>query len=266
MCSTRNLLALAVTLSGAHLGASLPEVGARGGAKVRVANKNLADLRGHALAGAAVVALQSNEQALRRNGRELQSFAESCSQLESAFEQTGFTCDCGSDALTCQIQSVCENNVCATVDMKLTYGNDKTSVQVCITYTSDPTGKYKDACVSMSFSSDMVTVESCSVQLEDASGALATCTTCEPCDGTGAVVSVDCSNIIPGAGTNGCFGANLSGGGSQELLGKLGESASASGATNGDTTAGGSGNTSSAAFRGSNGLLALGGFALALIM
>jgi hypothetical protein len=272
MISTLSLSAFVLVLASADASAT-------------ITNKDLADLQGHALAAwnkvSAVAAISSNQPALRR-GRDLQTFADSCAYLESNFEQGGFACECGTSTLTCQLPSTCESvSACATVDMTMTFSDELAmeAVSICIEYTSDPTGDYQNACVSMTYGSDMTTVESCSVQLEDESGALATCTTCEPCDGMGATVNVDCSNIVPGATTGGCSATGLSGGGSQELFGDLNGSGDVgSGSDNGSGTGsntgsgsdnGGTGSptsTSSGVVYSSNGLLAFGGLAMVLIM
>jgi hypothetical protein len=276
MVSTRSLSVFVLALASAEGAAA-------------IANNNLAGLQGRALSAwevaSAVAAIKNNKPTLRR-GRDLQTFADSCAYLENSFEQGGFTCECGTSTLTCQLPSTCESNgACANVDMTMTFSDELAveTVDICIKYTSDPTGDYQDACVSMTYGSDMSSVESCSVQIEDASGALATCNTCEPCDGMGAAVNVDCSNIIPGATTGGCSATGMSGGGSQELFGDLNGNGSDGGVTSGGGDSGsdsgsGSGNgnanggagspvsTSSGVFQGSNILLALGGFAMALII
>jgi hypothetical protein len=179
--------------------------------------------------------------------------------------------------MTCQLPSTCDTvGTCATVDLTLAFTDQLTmeSVNVCIKYTSDPTGTLRDLCVSYSYGSDASTIESCSVQLEDGSGALTACSRCEPCDSFGASISVDCSNIIPDAVAD-CAAMNPTDGKVEPLFGGLGGNSTAGGgATPGNSGGGGNGNggtndrpsASSAVLHGSRGLVTLAGLALALMM
>jgi hypothetical protein len=268
-----------------------------------IPNQSLFGLQSQAVTAgeqAFAVASSRNKLSLRR-GRDLQTFADSCGYLEATFEQSGYSCVCGSNTLTCDLPSTCDDSPCANVEMTMTYSDQLAleAVNICIKYTSDPTGEFRDACVGMTYGSDLTTVESCVVQIEDSSGALATCTTCDPCDGMGATVNVDCSNIVPGAISGGCAATGLTGAGTEDLFGNLngiGSGGEATGDDGADDVSGhddgkhdgsgngGSGNgggsdngngnggvgipgsTSSGVFHGSSGLMAFGCLALALIV
>jgi hypothetical protein len=125
------------------------------------------------------------------------------------------SCDSVSNTLSCLTPApICEDtftNICASLALNITFldnfGADK--MGVCVNYTgvSDPSGPFRDGCVSADFADDGTTVDSCVAQFDDANGVRTNCTTCTGCGNvtTGAGFSLDCSNLYPGATTSGCY-------------------------------------------------------------
>jgi hypothetical protein len=209
MITTRRLSVLCLALKTA-LGTA-PSAGG----PTEIAKRHLTNVQGEALvawekARSTAVAVDGNSNR-RTLHRELQMFADMCPDLDNALEQSGFVCECMTSSLTCQLPFTCWGDVCFTHDMRMTFSTSALdSINVCIRFTSDPTGEYHDICFQMSFGPDMQTIESCSIQVEDSkAGTLASCTTCDPCDGSGRMLNVDCSNIIPGTTTDGCVSTDV---------------------------------------------------------
>lgn len=221
----------------------------------------LADVQDKVHAAWGVAKTKQNRHHLR--SLQSSSFAETCDYMKDIFQQSGFTCTCGTDTLTCELPSSCTDGTCADFEMTLTYNEalGVESVGVCVKYTSDPTGQARDVCVSMGYASDFSTIESCEVQIENDSGVLTACNKCEPC-ADGASLDIDCTNFAPDATTNGCSAFDLSGGGSASTLQNLGGSAGAAssgnstvggGSTTGNSTTGGGSTGGSSSGESSNG-------------
>lgn len=205
----------------------------------------LADVQDKAHAAWGVLNANMKEQSRQyrhHHLRSLQSFAETCALTQDALQGSGFTCSCGTDTLTCKMESDCSTDgVCADYEFSMTYNDAGTGIEavsVCVKYTADPTGEARDVCVSMGYGSDMTTIESCQVQIENDSGVLTSCNKCEPCN-DGASLDIDCTNFAPEATTNGCTALDVSGGGAQSALQNLGGSAGAA-SSGSNSTAGGS--------------------------
>jgi hypothetical protein len=196
----------------------------------------------------------SRRRALRRG---LRSFADACARAEGDVERSvpGATCQCGTDTLTCQYWKCDGDGFCGNYDITATFsGGALELINACVR----PTGGFRDVCVVMNFGSGAI-YDSCSIQVEDSAGAVATCATCKVCDASGTSMNIDCSNVLAGATTGGCVPTDSVGStrGEDQIFDTV-------------NSGGGSGNgglsTSSGAFHGSSTFLALGGVGLALIM
>jgi hypothetical protein len=160
------------------------------------------------------------------------------------------SCDAVSNTLSCLTPApICEDtftNICASLALNITFldnfGAD--TMGVCVNYTgvSDPSGPFRDGCVSADFADDGTTVDSCVAQFDDASGVRTNCTTCTGCGNvtTGAGFSLDCSNLYPGATTSGCY---TTGGTAQQAsaLFPAAQEFEAGNSTNGSSTSNGGG-------------------------
>jgi hypothetical protein len=179
------------------------------------------------------------------------------------------SCDSVSNTLSCLTPApICEDtftNICASLSLNITFldnfGADK--MGVCVNYTgvSDPSGPFRDGCVSADFADDGTTVDSCVAQFDDASGVRTNCTTCTGCGNvtTGAGFSLDCSNLYPGATTSGCY---TTGGTAQQAsaLFPAAQEFEAGNSTNSSTSnGGGSGGSSGGDGTFGNGTIADGG-------
>jgi hypothetical protein len=225
------------------------------------------------------------------NGRHLQdewTFEGACNFIAGmVYEESdgGIACTCTTSTLTIRCETpnpVCDevlwSGVCASFSMEIAFTQDlvPTSSETCVDFSGsiDPSGPFRDGCVSASYGANGTTVESCAAAFDDANGVPTNCTSCRGCTGGDVATSrhdgggegdedvgfsLDCSNIYPGAVTDGCYVSAASSTG--EEMGMTAEEASAlfpavetsssTGGGNGATTgAGGGGGGASAGTSG----------------
>jgi hypothetical protein len=152
------------------------------------------------------------------------TFDEACNaELAPRYEFLSFrtlTCDCLSETRTvlCETpEPVCDRSGFCTsmIEEKAQYPVDYTSPgqgSFCLNFSgNNASGPYRDGCISYVFGNSTVEPFSCVATFANLQGVQTNCTTCRSCTTESGQVGaeVNCSNVYPGAATDGCIPLSL---------------------------------------------------------
>jgi hypothetical protein len=153
------------------------------------------------------------------------TFESACNFLSGAVygeSDGGIVCACTASTLTLRCETpnpVCDEllwtGICASFSMEIVFTEELVPVlsDTCVEFSGniDPSGPFRDGCVSTSYGSNGTSVDSCTATFDDATGVPTNCTSCRGCTGINNVsgedvgFTLDCTNIYPGAVTHGCY-------------------------------------------------------------
>jgi hypothetical protein len=152
------------------------------------------------------------------------TFDEACNaELAPSYEFVSFrtlTCDCLSETRTllCETpEPVCDGSgFCTSMINEMAHlSDDYTSPgqgSFCLNFSgNNASGPYRDGCISYVFGNSTVEPFSCVATFANLQGVQTNCTTCRSCttaSGQGGA-EVNCSNVYPGAATDGCIRLSL---------------------------------------------------------